>query len=108
MKKKELKWYAIEEDFNNSQIIQINVLNELNIEKIVKRIKKEKVKSFDNIKEIIKSVLMNLYWCRAEHEILVSGLFNEENKKIDVWFQLEPNLDRITEYIIKELNIKEE
>lgn len=27
-----------------------------------------------------------------------------KNKKLE-WYQLEPNLDRITEYVIKELNL---
>lgn len=108
MKKKSLKWYAIEENFNNRTIVQINVLSDSIVDDIKSRIKKDKATKFEDIKGIIKSVLMSAYWSRTEHEVLVSGLFNQKPTKIDVWFQLEPNLDRITEYVIKELNIKED
>ena len=49
------------------------------------------------------------YWCKSEWEVVVGGLFaktDEERHKIDVWYQLEPNLDIITDYVIGVLNLK--
>ena len=49
------------------------------------------------------------YWSRTEHEILVGGLFkNCKLEKIDIFRQIEMNLDRITEYVNKELKIEKE
>ena len=45
------------------------------------------------------------YMSRAEYEILVSGLFDKDDaEKIDVWYQLEMNIDAIVEYIIGNLD----
>ena len=52
---------------------------------------------------------MYYYWSKSECEIQVAGLLaekEEEFKKIDIWYQLEPNLDIITDYIIKTLRFK--
>ena len=34
------------------------------------------------------------------------NLYLEEFEKIDIWYQIEQNLDRITDYVISELDIK--
>ena len=50
------------------------------------------------------------YWSKSEWEILVSDLHLHTPKhkieKIDIYYQLEPNLDRITEYMINNLTTK--
>lgn len=108
MAKKDLEWYAIREDFNTHRLEYINVLAGYKDE-IKKRIKREKITTYEAFKESIRIMLMSRFWSRAEYEVLVSGLFTrEEDKyvyKVDVWYQLEPNLDRICEYIIKELKL---
>lgn len=52
---------------------------------------------------------MYYYWSKCEAEIAVGGLFIksiEELEKIDIYSQLQPNLDRITEYVIKEMGFR--
>lgn len=52
---------------------------------------------------------MYYYWSRCECEIAVGDLFAkypDEYEKIDAFRQIEMNLDRMVEYIIRELDIK--
>lgn len=78
------------------------------IEEIHKEIVQRKtIKNYTELKQYIKSWAMYHYWSKCEHEILVGGLFSNWDKygKIDAYRQIEMNLDRITEYVIKELKI---
>ena len=103
MAKKNLEWYAFREDSNTRKLTRFNILNDYRVDEIMKRIKKEKATTYEGIKSIIRRELMYYYWSKCEHEVLVSGLFDtdlDEAEKIDVWYQLEPNLDRIVEYFI--------
>lgn len=114
MRKRKLEWYAFEYDFNNRKVQRINVLRDTIRDEIIKRLKSKKdywsITDYNSLKENVKRILMSYYWCRAEHEILVTDLFpkdfEKEAVKLDVWYQLEPNLDRIVEYVIKELEIE--
>ena len=52
---------------------------------------------------------MYYYWSKAEHETVIGGLSAKEDndfEKHDIWWQLEPNLDRICEYIINTMQIE--
>jgi len=109
-KNKKLEWYAFREDFNSNKLERVNVLGEWFVNDLFKRIKRDKIDNYEKLKEGIKSILMYYYWSKAEHEVLVTSLHHRPDKdevfKIDIWYQLEPNLDRITEYVIKELDIE--
>ena len=102
-----LKWYVLRHDFNADRIINYNCLwNDLP-EEISTEIKKKNINNKEELKEYLKHKFMYYYWSKAEYEILVSGLHSKEDniEKIDIWRQIEPNLDRITEYIIQEMKI---
>ena len=108
MKRKVLSWFAFYSDFNSDNLKRVNVLGGLE-DDIKKRVKKEKATTREEVKEILRRELMWRYWCKSEWEVIVSGLFaktDEERHKIDVWYQLEPNLDIITDYVIGVLNLK--
>lgn len=113
MKKAELEWYAFRYDSNEHKIKFINVLSGME-EEIIKKVKKgakdkwKPVTDYNSFKDYIKGDLMYYYWSKAEHETVIGGLFNfseEDLEKHDIWWQLEPNLDRICEYIIDKLKI---
>ena len=108
MKKVDLKWNVLIHDFNGDKIVSYNVLNnDYLIDSLKKAIKKEEVVSYGDVKEFLSRKFKAQYWSRAEYEILVSGLFDRsEAEKIDVWYQLEMNIDNITEYVITKLNLK--
>lgn len=106
--KKELKWYALYWDSNEKSLKKTNVIHKALIAEVKKAIKK----GYDSvaIKNIVKSYLLWRYWSKYEWEVLVSPLFTrnaeEDEVKIDIWTQLEPNLDVITEYLITNLTPK--
>lgn len=107
-KSKKLEWYALVEDFNTKKIKKYNVFNsEFNKDLYNK---KNQINNYEELKNFIRHWFMFRYWCKAEWEVLIGGLFAdmEDFVKIDVWQQLEINLDRITEYVIKELELFKE
>lgn len=112
MKKAKLEWYAFRYDSNERKIKFINVLSGME-EDIAKKIKKgskdkwKPVTDYKSFKDYIKGELMYYYWSKSEHEVVISDSHNEDTEeKHDIWWQLEPNLDRICEYIINKLNLK--
>jgi hypothetical protein len=106
--KKKLEWYALIYDFNNKKIRYYNVLYEDMIDSLKKKIKKGTITTYADVKEHLKRDFTYHYWGRCEYEIMMSGLSRgETTEKIDIWYQLQPNLDRITEYVIRELKLED-
>ena len=110
MKKVELSWKVMLHDFNSDKIVSYDVLknNDYLVDRIKKAIKKGEITKYDELKELVKRILKATYWSRTEYEILVSGIHTRrtEPEKIDVWFQLEMNLDNIVEYLINKLKLE--
>lgn len=101
-----LKWYVLHKNFNKEEIEFYNVLQ--GWEERIRKARK-KVKTKTEFKDWLKKEFMYYYWSRSEYEIVVGGLFSEypkELKKVDIWSQIEPNLDIVTDYIIKEMKFK--
>lgn len=109
-KNKNLRWYAFREEFNTNRLEYINVLGEEFAKEVLRRVKKDKIQDMYDFKDLVESMLMYRYWAKAEHEVVVRSLHHRPDRdnefKIDVWYQLEPNLDRICEYIMKELQLE--
>lgn len=114
LKNVKLEWYAFRYEWNEHKLVFTNVLYgmEEDIYKKVKKGAKDKwkpVTDYNSFKEYIKGELMYHYWCKAEHECLIGDFTNNYEKtleKHDIYWQLEPNLDRICEYIIREMKIE--
>ena len=113
IKNVKLQWYAFRYDSNKNKIVFINVLSGME-EEIVKKIKKgakdkwQPVTDYNSFKEWLRRKLMYYYWCKSEHECLIGDWCSDPEEtleKHDIWWQLEPNLDRIVEYIINEFKI---
>ena len=108
MKKPDLKWNVLFEDSNTRQIHTYNVLAGSFYDNLRKAIKKYKIKNRSQLKEYLTGEFMYHYWCKSEFEIAVGGLFVKdisELEKIDVWYQLEMNLDNIVDYLISKMNL---
>lgn len=108
MKKPDLKWNVLFEDSNARQIRTYNVLAGSFYDNLRKAIKKYKIKNRSQLKEYLTGEFMYHYWCKSEFEIAVGGLFVKdisELEKIDVWYQLEMNLDNIVDYLISKMNL---
>lgn len=108
IKNTNLKWYVLKYDTNERQIINYNVLGNRFVELLHKAVKKGKVNTYEELKRFIDCYFIYYYMSRAEHEILVGGLFAKDInslEKIDIYNQLKPNLDNITKYVDSELKV---
>ena len=82
-KNKDLKWYAFRYDWNKQGLEVINVLGVSFAEDLLKRIKRDKISTYEELKEGIKRELMYIYWSRAEYEVLVmKSLKNKQQRLI--------------------------
>lgn len=112
IKNVKLEWYILQHDFNDDKMIMYNIFHDNSPEIIAKKIRKGAkdnwipVTNYNSFKDYIKQELMYNYWSKCEREFLACGLFKSKTYKIDGWFQLEPNLDNIVNYIIEKMKIK--
>jgi CRISPR/Cas system CSM-associated protein Csm4 (group 5 of RAMP superfamily) len=104
-KTKKLEWFAFRVDFNSKKPVRFNVLNDELIDSLKKKVKKTEKIDYNKFKELLSGELKYYYWSRTEYEVLVSAIHCDEETKLDVYYQLEPNLDRMCEYLIRELKL---
>ena len=106
----DLEWNVLWHDFNKDKIVPFNIFSNLRDfqQELFKRIKKGEIKTRDDVKEFISRECRYQYWSRAEYEVFVSGIVSKHDtvEKIDVYHQVEINLDRITDYVIQTLQIE--
>ena len=103
-----LEWYAIRWDSSKDSIQKFNVLGHGFIDELHKAVNKNKIIDYNSLKEFIRGHFLYYYWCKSEHEIAVGGLFSkhpDDFEKIDIYYQLEMNLDNIVKYINNEINL---
>lgn len=103
-----LEWHVLRWDFNQG-LKAYNVFSNSTVEDIRKLRKNGKIQTRQDLKEWLKRDLMYHYWSKAEHEMVVGPLFGKDiakYEKVDVWRQLEPNLDNITDYIIGAMGLR--
>lgn len=108
IKKSNLEWYVLRYDFNRNEIIQYNVMSGI-AELIGRKVRNGTIYNKETLREFLKRKFMHDYWCRSEHELLVCKLGSVTTvnaEKIDVWRQLEMNLDRIVEYVNLRCDLK--
>lgn len=105
MKKKfaTLEWNALMHSFNGHKFEYVNVLRGDLLDDIQKRMKEPCTKK--DIQDVVQRWAMWHYWSKVEYEFIVSSVFGGDEEKIDVYMQLEMNIDRLTEYLIKELEL---
>lgn len=108
IKKSNLEWYVLKYDFNKKQVVNYNVMSGI-AELVGKKIRSGAIYDKKTLKDFLKREFMHDYWCRAEHEMLVGDLgsvLTTHAEKIDIWRQLEMNLDRIVEYVNTQCDLK--
>ena len=108
IKNVKLEWNVLMAD-SNKKIVNYNVLDNELVERLHKEIvKKKTITNYEQLKENVKRWCMYYYWSKCECEIIVGDMFAEypdEYEKIDAWRQIEMNLDRMCEYIMRTLRI---
>lgn len=102
-----LEWNVLMQDFNSGKIKNCNIFGN----DFILEIQSAEIKTYLELREYIDNWARYHYWCRAEYEISVGGLFSkypDEFEKIDIYRQIRMNLDRITEYVNNKLQIIKE
>lgn len=93
-----LEWYVLCWDFNQNEVVNYNILAGFEND-IAKEVRAKHIYNKSILREYLKTQLMYHYWSKTEYEFYISDLHGNDYKKIDVWRQIEPNLDRIVEYV---------
>ena len=99
-----LEWYVLYWDFNKRKVINHNIL-QWSKEHIINEIKHEKIYNKKLLKDYLKTYFIYNYWNKSEYEFFISDLKGNYYEKIDIWRQIESNLDRITEYVNREMRL---
>ena len=98
--KRNIKPYkVISWDFNSDNIEYYDIMPFL-IDSY-KRIKKNKPKTFDEIKEFIINESRYRFWSRCEYEVIITGWPKQKREvKIDIFNQIMKNIDVITTHFM--------
>ena len=101
--KRNIKPYkVISWDFNSDNIEYYDIMPFL-IDSY-KKIKKNKPKTFDEIKEFITNESRYRFWSRCEYEVIITGWPKQKREvKIDIFNQIMENIDVITTHFISHL-----
>ena len=99
-----LEWYVLRWDNNTKQVINYNIL-QWRKEDIDNEVRLKHIYNKSILREYLKTTFMHDYWSRSECEMLIGGLFGDECEKIDIWRQIEPNLNNIVDYINTKMNL---
>lgn len=98
-------WYVYIVDFNSTKLQQYDVMPYF-----LGCARQQKFESSDleECKKFIKKEGMDMFWARCEWEILISTWPSVRDKyfKIDVWDQINMNLDVFATVFIENLNNK--
>lgn len=107
MKKIIEPYYVITWDFNRDQIEKYNIMDYLiNCYKETKKSKRLITpQTFEECKKFILGKSMYMYWSRCEYECIVHGFPVKNNTyKLDVYKQIEMNIDVITNHFMNQIN----
>ena len=121
IKNTNLEYWVFYLDINTGKPNRVNILKGL-AEEIAKRIRSKSdyyhIENRDDLKKFLKVNFMSHYWGKCEMEYAVIDIFDimsnnvtlegvrERATKLDVWYQIELNLDIITDYIINKMDLK--
>lgn len=112
-----LEWYCVNWNSNMNKPYAINIMKCINLKELEKKLNYKgkasneynSIKSWYELRNFLKREFMHHYWSKCEYEIVVSDNANpkyENGVKIDVWSQIAPNLNEITNYLIRKTNIR--
>ena len=98
--KRNIKPYkVISWDFNSDNIEYYDIMPFL-IDSY-KKIKKNKPKTFDEIKDFIINESRYRFWSRCEYEVIITGWPKQKREvKIDIFDQIMKNIDVITTHFM--------
>ncbi len=103
-----LEWNVLYYNSNTRRIEQFNIFDHASFNKVVmKMFDKSKLIDMAEFEDAIDKEVMYFFWCRAEYEVMIGGLFKKGVKtKIDIYTQLKLNWDRFIDYLWNEYTSK--
>lgn len=99
-----LEWYVLRWDFNSKKVINYNIL-QWRKEDIANEVRRKSIYNKSILREYLKTTFMYDYWSKTECEFYISDLHGDDYEKIDIWRQIEPNLDLIVEYVNSKMDL---
>lgn len=99
-----LEWYVLRWDFNSKKVVNYNIL-QWRKEDIAKEVRNKSTHNKSILREYLKTVFMYDYWSKTECEFYISDLHGDDYEKIDIWRQIEPNLNNIVEYVNSKMEL---
>ena len=98
---KKLKFYVLLFDPNKKEPIMFNIFDNVVVKEEVIRALKKKINK-EEFREILYKTCKYVFWSRCEYKMVVTGFpVNDKSEKVDAWFQIEPNLDFLVDYIFE-------
>lgn len=105
IKNSNLEWYVLQWDHNQNKVKNVNILAGL-AENIAKEVRSGSIYDKSIFREYLKTEFIYNYYNRAECEFFVSDLSGMNYEKIDIWRQIEPNFDRIIDYVNSKMDLQ--
>jgi hypothetical protein len=108
IKKSNLEWNVLHYDCTRHKVVNYDIMTGI-AELVAREVRRKKIQNKADLKEFLKREFMYHFWSRTEAEMFVTGYDGEYDlEKVDIWRQIEMNLDRIVDYINSkcELNLK--
>lgn len=95
-------FYVLNWDFNSDDLEQYDILPYFR--ECYKKLNKDKrPKTVNEWKDFVKNKGMYQFWSRCQYEIIVTGWPQQKNEvKVDVWMQIEMNIDVIVSILMEE------
>jgi len=98
----ERKFYVLNYDFNSKKMVMYNIFNNARLTEGIDELIANFI-TYEDFREKLKNLLMYCFWSKREYEIMATDLFEDDPgkwEKIDIYYQVLPNIDVIAKIII--------
>lgn len=97
---REISFYAIKWDGVNNKPKYINVLEYLDSLAFSEAVMKYKtITNYEELYRWVSRELKYIFFSHSQYEMRLSGLFDEELYKLDIWSQIVCNMDKIVDIV---------
>lgn len=106
-KKAPIPFYVIIDDVNAQEFTKYDIMPYL-ISCYATTTKDKRPKTFDEFKEFVKAKSMYMYLSRCQYEIILKAWCSlTEERKVDVYWQIENNLELVTKLLMLNLGFND-
>lgn len=107
-----MEFYALNYDFNKKCLYNMNIFNNITFKESIDDAIKDYYTdglSFEDFKQIVQNCLRYAFWSKREYELFIGDAFDKDlsnYEKIDVYSQVLPNLNILTNYILNNYKVE--